>query len=178
MESHIIQCGLLSLFALTAIIVARATNLFSAAFLAGIGSLLVASMFFILDAPDVAFTEAAVGAGLSTILLLAAIAATDHRYAYYPMRHAVSLPLVCAVGWLIYYSMLDLPLLAAADAPAHNHVSAYYIENTPSQIGIPNMVTAILASYRGFDTLGEVSVIFTTGIGALIILSYNKDGNE
>lgn len=175
---QIIQCGLLSLFALTAFIVARTTNLFSAAFLAGIGSLLIASMFFILDAPDVAFTEAAVGTGIGTILFLATIAATNHRHAYYPMRHAVSLPIVFAAGWLIYYSMLDLPLLAVADAPAHNHLSDYYMEQTSAQIGIPNMVTAILASYRGFDTLGEVSVIFTAGIGALIILGYNKDGNE
>lgn len=178
MTGQIIQCGLLSLFALTAFTIARTTNLFSAAFLAGISSLLVAAMFFILGAPDVAFTEAAVGAGISTVLFLAAIAATNHRYAYSSVRHAISLPITFAVGWLIYYSMLDLPLLGTASAPAHNHVSSYYIENTASQIDIPNMVTAVLASYRGFDTLGEVSVIFTAGIGALIILGNLKDKSE
>ena len=35
---------------------------------------------------------------------------------------------------------------------------------------MPNLVTAVLASYRGFDTLGEVTVVLTAGIGVLLLL--------
>ena len=41
---------------------------------------------------------------------------------------------------------------------------------TTAEIGIPNIVTAVLASYRGFDTLGETAVIFTAGVGVMALL--------
>jgi multicomponent Na+:H+ antiporter subunit B len=50
-------------------------------------------------------------------------------------------------------------------------VAAYYIQNSATDIDVPNMVTGILASYRGFDTLGETAVVFTAGIGVLVLLS-------
>ena len=171
---QIIQCAVLTLFAIAAFRILRADNLFSAAFLAGTVSLLIAGLFLTFNAPDVAFTEAAVGAGLSTILFLSSIAATKYHYAYTATRKAISLITVTLTGWLIYYSMLDFPLLKESNAPAHQHVSEYYIENTLIDIGIPNVVTAVLASYRGFDTLGEVSVIFTAGVGTLVILNSLK----
>ena len=60
--------------------------------------------------------------------------------------------------------------LAAGDpeAPAHRHVADRYIADAPRETGVPNIVTVVLASYRGFDTLGEVMVIFTAGIGVLL----------
>ena len=45
-----------------------------------------------------------------------------------------------------------------------------YIERTHDEIGVPNMVTAILASYRGYDTWGETTVIFTAGVGVMLLL--------
>lgn len=179
MDAHIttliIQSVLLTLLALTAWVIARTNNLFSAAFLTSILSILAAAIFLLLEAPDVAFTEAAVGAGLSTILFLTAISASDYPYAYNPVRKLGSMMVSLIVGWMIYYSMWDLPVLGSFDAPSHNHISAYYLAKTSEQIGIPNVVTAILASYRGFDTLGEVSVIFVAGIGAMVILNSIKD---
>ncbi len=67
---------LLSLLLITAVGIVRAQNLFTAVMLMGIFSLLMAANFFILDAADVALTEAAVGAGISTVLLLGALALT------------------------------------------------------------------------------------------------------
>ena len=46
----------------------------------------------------------------------------------------------------------------------------HYIEDTDDEIGVPNVVTAVLATYRGYDTLGETTVIFTAGVGVLLLL--------
>ena len=68
------------------------------------------------------------------------------------------------------YGVLDMPPYGIADNPIHQHVAPRYIEQSPSETGVPNMVTSVLASYRGYDTLGEVLVIFTAGVGVLILL--------
>ena len=56
----------------------------------------------------------------------------------------------------------------------HQHVAPEYIENSPEEIGIPNVVTSVLASYRGYDTMGETAVIFTAGIGVLALLGLRR----
>ncbi len=50
------------------------------------------------------------------------------------------------------------------------HVGADYLARNMAETDIPNVVTSVLASYRGFDTLGEVTVIFTAGIGVILLL--------
>ena len=65
--------SLLTLVVITAIAIVQTTNLFVAVMLSGVFSLLMAANFLILDSPDVALTEAAVGAGISTVLFLAAL---------------------------------------------------------------------------------------------------------
>ena len=154
----------------TAFIVARTNNLFSVAFLAGILSLLAASLYMILNAPDVAFTEAAVGAGISTVLFLVAISAIGEQRVYAATLKIPALVLSFTIGALVYYSMLDLPRLSDSDLALHAYVAHYYLEYSMSEVGIPNVVSSVLASYRGMDTLGETAVIFTAGIGVLIIL--------
>ena len=62
------------------------------------------------------------------------------------------------------------------NSPANRHVATYYLENTKKDTGIPNVVTAVLASYRGYDTLGEVTVIFTAGIGVILLLGSWRRG--
>ena len=66
---------------------------------------------------------------------------------------------------------------------AQEHIKPYYIERGIEETGVPNIVTAVLASYRGYDTLGEVIVIFTAGIGVVLLignrlLARKEDENE
>jgi len=161
---------LLAMLAGTAITVARVRGVFVAAMLAGIYSLLSAGWMLLLGAPDVAFTEAAVGAGISTVLMLSALALSTNRE-HRPDREAV-LPLVVVIltGAVLVYGTLDLPITGDPNAPAHQHVAPRYIEESPEEIDVPNVVTAVLASYRGYDTLGETTVIFTAGLGVIMIL--------
>ena len=150
---------------ITAALTAISKNLFAAVLLFCIYSLLSAGIFIVLDAPDVAFTEAAVGAGLSTVLFLTAIALTAKLHSYKPRRQWSAIALVLVVAYLLLFAMTDFPRFASLDAPAHRHVAEFYLQNTGRDIGVTNVVTAVLASYRGFDTLGELVVIFTAGIG-------------
>ena len=162
---------LLTLLVITAVAIVRANNLFVAVMLLGIFSLLIAANFFLLDAADVALTEAAVGAGISTVLFLGALALTG-EYERIPTPHRwLSMAAVIVAAALVLYATFDKPEFGDPNAPVHQHVAPFYLEKTPEYIDIPNVVTAVLGSYRGYDTLGEVLVVFTAGIGVLFLLS-------
>jgi len=162
----------LTFVAISAIATIQSRNLFVSSLWFGIFSLLMASNFFILDAADVAITEAAVGAGVSTVLFLGALALTNDREA--PSHKVEWMPLIIvgALGLVLFIVSFDHPRLGDPNAPVHLHIAPYYLQETPRLIDIPNVVTAILASFRGYDTLGEVIVIFTAGIGVLSVLSF------
>ena len=163
---------LLACLVVTAIAIARLRGLFAGAMLSGIYSLLSASVFVLLDAVDVAFTEAAVGAGMTTVLFLATFGLTRSREnAASHERRLPALLVSVACGAVLLFALSDLPPFGAADTPVQTHpIAERYVETTHDEVGIPNMVTTLLASYRGFDTLGEVMVVFTAGIAVLMLL--------
>jgi len=162
--------SLLALLACTALIIVRMRSLFAAVMLTGIYSLLGASWMLLLDAPDVAFTEASVGAGLTTVFMLGALALTGHeakRPARGPLLPGLT---VLLTGAALVYGTWDMPHYGDPDAAVHRYPSPSYVERAPREIGVPNVVTAVLASYRGYDTLGELTVIFAAGLGVLLLL--------
>jgi len=145
-------------------------DLFAAAMLSGIFSLVSASFFTVMDAVDVAFTEASVGAGISTLLVLGALSQVN-RMERNP-KHFQLLPLLVTIltGAALIYGTLDMPHYGDPNAPIDLHVAPYYLEVGPVETHIPNVVTFTLASHRGYDTMGELNVIFTAGIGVLLLL--------
>ncbi|MEC9407679.1 MAG: DUF4040 domain-containing protein [Abyssibacter sp.] len=163
---------LLACLVVTALAIARLRGLFAVAMLSGIYSLLCASVFVLLDAVDVAFTEAAVGAGMTTVLFLATFGLTRAKEQDAPHeRRAPALITALACGAVLLYALTDMPEFGQASTPVHTHpIAERYIVTTHDEVGIPNMVTTLLASYRGFDTLGEVVVVFTAGIAVLMLL--------
>ena len=165
---------LLGLLAITAVAAIRLHDLFAVVMMFGVYSLLAATVFVVLDAVDVAFTEAAVGVGISTILMLATLGLVG-RWERRP-AHRPFLPLLVVVvtGAALIYGTLDMPHFGDPDAPVHQHVAPRYLEKSPDEIGIPNVVTGVLASYRGYDTLGELTVIFTAGVGVFALLGIRR----
>ena len=154
----------------TAVSVVRVRSMFATAMLAGVFSLLSAVLFVGFDAVDVAFTEAAVGAGISTVLLLGTLALTSRQEKPSTRSPVIPFFVVFVTGAVLIYGTMDMPNMGSPDAPVQTHVAPEYLERSVHEIGVPNVVTAILASYRGYDTLGETAVVFTAGIGVLLLI--------
>jgi multicomponent Na+:H+ antiporter subunit B len=162
----------------TALVAIRKTDLFAVVMLFGIYSFLTAVLFMDLDAVDVAFTEAAVGAGISTVLMLSTLRLTGRFEKRHKRNPILPLIVVMIMGGALIYGMLDMPQFGDPMAPIHQHMAPRFIYTSPTEIGVPNMVTSVLASYRGYDTLGETTVIFTAGLAVLLLLGMREGQNE
>ena len=174
----LIVIPILALLALTAVAIARIRDLWAAVMFTGIFSFLGASWMLILDAPDVAFTEAAVGAGISTVLMLGTLALTGKKEK--PTKLAI-MPLIVVgiTGAALVYGTFDMPAYGDPNAPIQTYPNPSFVEKSEHDMhGLPNVVTAVLASYRGYDTLGETAVIFTAGIAVLLILRKTEDDKK
>lgn len=169
----VVDIVLLILLAVTGVAVIWTRNLFGAVMLAGIYSLVSAGLFVVMDAVDVAFTEAAVGAGISTVLLLGTLALVGYKERQPSHTPLVPIFVVLVTGGILAYGTADIPPFGAAGNPIHQHpeVGRYYLDQSYSDTHIPNVVTPVLASYRGYDTMGETAVIFTAMVGVLLLLA-------
>ena len=166
----LIVIPILAMLAVTALVIARMRDLWAAVMFTGIFSFLGSSWMLILDAPDVAFTEAAVGAGISTVLMLGTLALTGTTEKPSKVKFA-PLFVVAITGAALVYGTFEMPAYGDPNAPIQKYPSPSFVEKSEHDMhGLPNVVTSVLASYRGYDTLGETAVIFTAGIAVLLIL--------
>ena len=153
------------------VVMIRAQGPLTVVVLSGIYSLSICALFAIMDAVDVALTEAAVGAGISTVLLLLVIRPQDEPEQRFAGPSPLALGVALAVGALLVFGTLDMPFYGDPSTPVHQHLAPRFLNESGTEIGVPNVVTSVLASYRGYDTLGEVVVIFAAGVAVLILLS-------
>jgi multicomponent Na+:H+ antiporter subunit B len=158
---EIIDIVLFALLAVTAVAMLRLHDLFAIVMLSGIYSLISAALFTNMDAVDVAFTEAAVGAGISTVLMLGTLALTTSKEKVVKTQSLLPLVLVLLTGAALIYGTVDMPNFGDIASPVNSRVTD---------------VTSVLASYRGYDTMGETTVIFTAAIAVLLLLGRTKDG--
>jgi multicomponent Na+:H+ antiporter subunit B len=166
----LINFVLLTLLAAVTIGIVLQRNLFAVVVLAGIYSFLMASVLIVLDAVDVAMTEAAVGAGVSTVVLLVTLHLV--RTIEYPSKRSALIPIIVsgATGAALVWGTIGLSPFGTADNAIHKHVAPKYLADSVKETLVPNVVTSTLADYRGYDTLGETTVIFTAGIGVMLLL--------
>ena len=170
MDTLLINAVLLTLLAAVTIAIVRQRNLFGVVILAGVYSFLMAGVLMVYDAVDVAMTEASVGAGVSTVVLLGTLACVGSME--YPHRRPSYLPLFVSitVGAAVVYATLGLAPFGWPDTQVDKHVGPEYLARTKPEMGVPNVVTAVLANYRGYDTLGETLVVLTGGMGVIMLL--------
>lgn len=178
MINIVIDLGLLAMLLAVALVILRNQSPLSITILTGIYSLALCTLFVVLDAVDVAFTEAAVGAGISTILYLATIRREDERGAVATWPSPLSIALGFGAGLLVIAGTYDMPLYGDPNAPVHQKLAPRFLGQSGDEIGIPNVVTSVLASYRGYDTLGEVVVIFTAGIAVFLLLATTRTAGQ
>ena len=175
----ILDMGILAMLVVVAFAIVRLRPLFAIVMLQGVYSLLSAIWFVSLDAVDVAFTEAAVGAGISTVLMLGAMLLTERESKPVPIKQKLApLFVVLITGLALFYAIGDMPAFGDAHSAANSYIGAAYMEATKTEIILPNVVTAVLASYRGYDTFGETVVIFMAGLGILLLLGLNGNAGK
>ena len=179
LPTMILDVGLMALLVVVAFAIVRMRSLFGIVMLQGVYSLVCAAWFVSLDAVDVAFTEAAVGAGVSTVLMLAAMLLADRKSHPVPVSKQVApLLVVIVAGMAMFFAIGDMPAYGDVHSPANSYVGMDYIARTADEIHIPNVVTAVLGSYRGYDTFGEAVVIFAAGLGVLLLLGLNGNAGK
>ena len=186
---------LLFLLVVCAITAVLMKDLLSSVAILSAYSLIMAVLWMRLNAVDVAFTEAAVSAGITTVLMIAALSKTQRREQsaqkskiknpkiepknsrLFSYKSIPSLIIVLLTGAVLIYGTIDMPSFGDPNAPANLHVAERYIEKSYLETGSLNFVTAVLASYRGYDTLGEVIVIFASGV-CVVLLMRKRKNNE
>ncbi len=177
-EYAFIDVAILTLLAATAVTVARIRDLWAAIMFTGIYSFLSASWMLNLDAPDVAFTEAAVGAGIATVLMLGTLALTGKNEKRFPRFSVIPFVVVTITGVVLVYGTLDMPHFGDPDAPVQQYPNPSFVDKSMDDMhGLPNVVTSVLASYRGYDTMGETAVIFTAGTAVILILRREEEAD-
>ncbi len=161
--------------AITVLVLLWLRSLFAVVVFSGIYSFLMATVLVAMDAVDVAMTEASVGAGVSTVLMLGALYLCRSEEVRPTHRPWVPLAASICTGALLIYGGLGLPDFADPAAPIHHHVVPRYMQN---EVDVPNVVTAVLASFRGYDTLGETTVVFTAGAGIIALLRKRRGSRD
>lgn len=184
-EVFTIDIVLLTMATVVALGAVLVRNLLASAMLLGIYSLLMAIVWTNMFALDVAFTEAAIGAGISTLLILGALSVTGLEERRSPPGRLPAAIVVAVTGALLIYGTLDMPHFGAVDSPVQTHLAPEFLQQSVGKASQPpdpadnasdfggsvdNAVTAILADYRGYDTLLEATVIFAAGISVLLLL--------
>jgi multicomponent Na+:H+ antiporter subunit B len=169
-----LDLSVLTLIVICAFATIMVKDLLSAAIIFGAYSFLMCLLWTEMGAVDVAFTEASVGAGVSTVLFFAAVYQTTRRVGVRKsgrmLSKAVALVAALLTGLVLIIAEADFPGFGDLFTPASLHVSPYYITQTLHDTNVPNMVTSVLADYRGFDTMFETAVIFTAGLAVIAIL--------
>ena len=169
-----VELTLIAFVVLTALATALFRDVLSAIIVFAAYSLGMALLYTFLLAPDVALTEAAISAGVTTILLLLTIARTV-RPPTEELFEDVNVPAVIAVvafAGVLVSALPAMPVVGSTEAPiwSNPEVTQYYLENTYAETGVQNAVAAVLAAYRGFDTFGEAVVVFGAAVAVLLVL--------
>ncbi|RAP23553.1 sodium:proton antiporter [Candidatus Marinamargulisbacteria bacterium SCGC AG-343-K17] len=173
-----IEILLLILVVILAFVSLWIRDLISAVIVFGAYSFLMCLIWTGMGAVDVAFTEAAVGAGVSTVFFIAVLYNTTRRIRFNPLdlSSKIFATFLCtAVGYLLFLGISDLPEWGDANSPVNTNVAGYYVESAYKDTKVPNLVTAVLADYRGFDTMFETCVVFIAVLGIFMLLKKEDD---
>ncbi|MGD9964327.1 MAG: hydrogen gas-evolving membrane-bound hydrogenase subunit E [Candidatus Izemoplasmatales bacterium] len=94
------------------------------------------------------------------------------------MRKILSNLLFIILFVVLIYSVFEMPTNLELNSPSYNEIAWHYINNGANETNASNIVAAILADYRGFDTLGETIVLFTSVVAVGSVLRSTKYDKE
>lgn len=144
---------------------------FSSCISSGLFSISCAILYFFLQSPDVAMTEASIGVFLSTafFLMTARIIKTENFLVLSKFKLFLTLICFVSVTLILYCGVLTLGNFGNIES-ARGGSGALYLLLSYKEYHIANVVTTVLASLRGFDTMGETIIILTSALGIFAIL--------
>lgn len=180
----ILEALLLTILLITSIFVLFTKRSFTAIIIFTTYSLVMSTLWIIIKAPDLAITEAAVGAGITTLLFFVALKNMNELKLEESKTKVESISLVYkifSIGFtiglisILLLTVSYLPQQGSPDVPAMNEVFTRYIESGVEETGVINIVAAVILDYRAFDTFGEATMLFTAIIGVLSLLKNEKD---
>ena len=160
-----------ALLAICALALLRVRHLFATVALLSGYSGLFALHLALLGAPDVAFTEAVVGAGISTVLLMGLVGRVDpHAVARRSgLARAGAVVMALALGAALLWGAHSLPPFGDPASGSASHVASEYVRRSVDDMDTPNVVTAVLADYRSLDTLVETAVVVSAALACLLL---------
>jgi len=167
-----LTAALVAFLVVVALVVALLRDVLAATVVFAAYSLGMAILWVTLQAPDVALTEAAVGAGVTTSLFLVAIIETGRPAGAATFVGDVDVTSIAATLAVVGVLAATVPALPAVGDPGSApflRVVPHYLEQAVPLLGVQNVVTAILAGFRAFDTFGEVVVVFAAGVAVLVV---------
>lgn len=162
------------LIAITALALIWVRNLFAVVMLLSVYSALLAVIFAVMGSVDVAFMEAVVGTTMSTIFFMGLMwwVNPDELTLHTGRRRLVAILPAAGFGGILLYGVNALPAFGDPSAPAHLHISPVYAAGSVADMATPNVVTAVLADYRSFDTMIESAVVVAAVLSCLLVLRY------
>jgi multicomponent Na+:H+ antiporter subunit B len=165
------------LVAMSALAIIWARDLFAVITLMAVYSFLLAVIFAIMGAPDVAFMEAVVGASLSTVFLIGLMwwIRPEELTRYSPARRAAAVVPALLLGGVLLHGVNALEPFGSPDAAPMLHVAPDYLRNAVADMATPNVVAAVLADYRSLDTLIESAVVVAALLACLLIMMHRDD---
>lgn len=180
MIDNIASSVLLFYLLIIAISILFTDRIFIATLLCGLFSLIIASTYMFMGAVDVAMTEAIVGGGVSTVFFINAINHVDENIkkkqkTFHLMASILIMMCTCIA---LLFSIIDMPAYGDINNPVNNHIYKYYIKTARDDFGFSDVVTAILASIRGYDTMGETTVVMLAAMSSMLIMRLGDEKNK
>lgn len=182
---------MLFILVITAVAVAFTKRNLTAIIIYTTFSLIMSILWIVIKAPDLAITEAAVGAGITSILMyvvLRNIKEIDFFEGNPKKENAktvknkgnllykvTSILLSVGIIAILLVTVSYLPTQGSADVPAVNEVFTRYVQDSVEETGALNTVASVILDYRAFDTFGEASMLFTATIAVVALIRSKKD---
>lgn len=151
-------------------------------------SLIMSLVWVIIKSPDLAITEAAVGAGITSLLFYVTLSSVDELKEFEHMGFkkkpdkknskaftGVGVAITVVIVILLLFSVSNLPPYGSAENPSVNQVFDRYVESGVTETGAINLVASVILDYRAFDTFGEAIMIFTALMAVMMLVKKEKE---
>lgn len=164
-------------------------DLFTLILITGFISVVSAIIYILLDAVDVAITEVVVGSAVSTILMLITMHLTKaynidgknpiQRFSRVSPTNLFTSALILVILFLFLDGLAYAPIFGDPTSPANsNIIYKVYTQASYETFSVQNAVTMVLGAFRGYDTLGETTVVLIAAIGVYLVLQKENLGTN